>query len=74
VEKEDANGANKKRKTRNKKNPMIAPEEAIERKNLRSSAGRAAAVAAARQARAAAAAQDEQTMEDRKEDDNPAEV
>ncbi len=68
LDKEDG-GANKKRKPRNKKNP-IAPEEAIERKNLRSSAGRAAAVAAARAARAAAAAQDEPPTDDKKEDES----
>lgn len=67
LDKEDG-GANRKRKPRNKKNP-IAPEEAIERKNLRSSAGRAAAVAAARAARAAAAAQDE-SADDRKDDES----
>lgn len=58
----------RKRKPRHKKNP-IAPEEAIERKNLRSSAGRAAAVAAARAARAAAA-QDECSAEDRKDEES----
>lgn len=73
VEKEDVNGANKKRKPRNKKNPMIAPEEAIERKNLRSSAGRAAAVAAARAARAAAAVHDEQ-IDDKKDEDSATEL
>lgn len=67
IDKEDG-GVNRKRKPRNKKNP-IAPEEAIERKNLRSSAGRAAAVAAARAARAAAAAQDE-SADDRKDDES----
>lgn len=60
--------ANKKRKPRNKKNPAVLPEDAVEKKNLRSSAGRAAAAAAARIARAAAAAQDEQT--DLKKDDD----